>query len=156
MATLTAWDGTAFPIDPNDPQAAYGALAAYVTQNPPPAPPPAPPAPTPPPPMVSKYGFMLLFRDDERGRYRVVARQAAALTGSPTTQQEQLLDSFSDFSELFDRLADPPGVNLADPQLAASMQLFTALGIIASAEASWRVPQILAGQAPTTAAPTGG
>lgn len=150
--SLRAWDGTEFQVVTGgayDQEATGAALDAYLADHPTPPPPEAPPPPANA--WSNKYSFMLLFRDDERARYRACIREARELPVELTTERHGLLDAFADFRELFDRL--PEGVNRADAATAASLQLFTALGIIAPAEAAWRVPQVLAGQAPTDEPP---
>lgn len=161
MPVRTAWDGTEFPYDEGDAQGEADANAAlnayqaanqaaydawYAEQNP----------PAPPPPVETwsnKYEFELLFRDDERARFRRIEREAAALPVDLTTERHALVDAFAGFLSLFGKLREDRGVNRADPKTAQSLQLFTALEIIDPAEAAWRVPQILAGQAPTDEPP---
>lgn len=152
--SLRAWDETVFQVltaGVYDQAATEAALAAYLADHPTPEPPPAPPPP--PDTWSNKYGFMLLFRADEQARYRARLREAAGLPVDLVTERDALLDQLMGFEQMFDRLPPEQGINRADPNTAASLQLFVALEIIAPAEAEWRVPQILAGQPPTAEAP---
>jgi hypothetical protein len=64
MATLTAWDGTVFEIDPANESAAYQSVAEYTQANPPPVvDPPTPTEPTPTRDSVLELGYL----DDPTG-----------------------------------------------------------------------------------------